>query len=157
MNMDNVMNIIQPQSITFDIVMIIRRYTEEFFENAAQIRRRYPNAIICHGQEHHSSLPPNPHRDHRGLLTIFQCIVQQIGDHATQMRPVPPYVKSPFHPTRRAIGLAPRLPRRRSVVVVTKSDEGRFADAEALYSYEGTYQIQNLILGKAITGLSAFT
>src|SRR5271168_5115788 len=32
-----------------------------------------------------------------------------------------------------------------------------FADAEALYSYEGTYQIQNLIVGKAITGLSAFT
>jgi len=31
-----------------------------------------------------------------------------------------------------------------------------FADAEALYSYEGTYQIQNLILGKAVTGLSAF-
>src|ERR1700726_3890775 len=31
-----------------------------------------------------------------------------------------------------------------------------FADAEALYSYEGTYQIQNLILGKAITVLSAF-
>ena len=31
-----------------------------------------------------------------------------------------------------------------------------FADCEALYSYEGTYQVQNLILGKAITGLSAF-
>jgi glutaryl-CoA dehydrogenase len=31
-----------------------------------------------------------------------------------------------------------------------------FCDAEALYSYEGTYQMQNLILGKAITGLSAF-
>jgi glutaryl-CoA dehydrogenase len=31
-----------------------------------------------------------------------------------------------------------------------------FADSEALYSYEGTYQMQNLILGKAITGLSAF-
>src|SRR5207253_3253159 len=31
-----------------------------------------------------------------------------------------------------------------------------FTDAEALYSYEGTYQMQNLILGKAITGLSAF-
>src|SRR6202790_3241722 len=31
-----------------------------------------------------------------------------------------------------------------------------FADAEALYSYEGTYQIQNLILGKAITGLRPF-
>jgi alkylation response protein AidB-like acyl-CoA dehydrogenase len=31
-----------------------------------------------------------------------------------------------------------------------------FSDAEALLSYEGTYQMQNLILGKAITGLSAF-
>src|SRR5271156_943222 len=31
-----------------------------------------------------------------------------------------------------------------------------FADAEALYSYEGTYQMQNLIVGKTITGLSAF-
>src|SRR6266542_2162521 len=31
-----------------------------------------------------------------------------------------------------------------------------FADAEALYSYEGTYQMQNLIVGKAVTGLSAF-
>ena len=31
-----------------------------------------------------------------------------------------------------------------------------FADAEALYSYEGTREMQNLIVGKAITGLSAF-
>src|SRR5262245_8656808 len=31
-----------------------------------------------------------------------------------------------------------------------------FADAEAIYSYEGTFQMQNLIIGKAITGLSAF-
>ena len=31
-----------------------------------------------------------------------------------------------------------------------------FADSEALYSYEGTYQMQNLIVGKAITGISAF-
>jgi alkylation response protein AidB-like acyl-CoA dehydrogenase len=31
-----------------------------------------------------------------------------------------------------------------------------FNDAEALYSYEGTYQMQNLIIGKAITGISAF-
>jgi glutaryl-CoA dehydrogenase len=31
-----------------------------------------------------------------------------------------------------------------------------FADAEALYSYEGTYQMLNLIVGKAVTGLSAF-
>ena len=32
----------------------------------------------------------------------------------------------------------------------------RPADAEALYSYEGTYQMHNLIVGKAITGLSTF-
>ena len=31
-----------------------------------------------------------------------------------------------------------------------------FTDCEALYSYEGTYQMQNLIIGKAITGLGAF-
>src|SRR5216684_1659105 len=31
-----------------------------------------------------------------------------------------------------------------------------FTDAEALLTYEGTYQMQNLIVGKAITGLSAF-
>src|SRR6266581_516493 len=31
-----------------------------------------------------------------------------------------------------------------------------FVDAEALYSYEGTFQMQNLIVGKAVTGLSAF-
>src|SRR6202046_1200502 len=31
-----------------------------------------------------------------------------------------------------------------------------FTDAEALYSYEGTYQMQNLIIGKAVTGLGAF-
>jgi alkylation response protein AidB-like acyl-CoA dehydrogenase len=31
-----------------------------------------------------------------------------------------------------------------------------FNDAEALYSYEGTYQMQNLIVGKAITGIGAF-
>ena len=41
--------------------------------------------------------------------------------------------------------------------IVADYNVGRFfVDAEALYSYEGTYQMQNLILGKAITGLGAF-
>ena len=31
-----------------------------------------------------------------------------------------------------------------------------FADAEALYSYEGTAQINNLIVGRGVTGFSAF-
>jgi glutaryl-CoA dehydrogenase len=41
--------------------------------------------------------------------------------------------------------------------IVADYNVGRFfADAEALYSYEGTYQMQNLIVGRAVTGLSAF-
>jgi glutaryl-CoA dehydrogenase len=32
-----------------------------------------------------------------------------------------------------------------------------FADAEALYSYEGTRQMNTLIVGRSITGMSAFT
>ena len=31
------------------------------------------------------------------------------------------------------------------------------ADIEAVYTYEGTDSIQSLIVGRAITGLSAFT
>ena len=34
---------------------------------------------------------------------------------------------------------------------------GFFADAEALYSYEGTREINTLIVGRAVTGLGAFT
>jgi glutaryl-CoA dehydrogenase len=41
--------------------------------------------------------------------------------------------------------------------IIADYNAGRFfADAEALYSYEGTYQMQNLIVGKAITGIGAF-
>jgi glutaryl-CoA dehydrogenase len=31
-----------------------------------------------------------------------------------------------------------------------------FADAEALYSYEGTREINQLIVGRAVTGTGAF-
>src|SRR5271168_1334056 len=41
--------------------------------------------------------------------------------------------------------------------IAAEYNVGRFfADSEALYSYEGTYQMQNLIVGKAVTGFSAF-
>jgi alkylation response protein AidB-like acyl-CoA dehydrogenase len=41
--------------------------------------------------------------------------------------------------------------------IAAEYNVGRFfADAEALYSYEGTFQMQNLIVGRAITGFSAF-
>ncbi len=42
--------------------------------------------------------------------------------------------------------------------ILLTNNVGRFlADAEALYSYEGTKQINSLVVGRAITGMSAFT
>lgn len=41
--------------------------------------------------------------------------------------------------------------------ILLNRDVGRFlADAEALYSYEGTKEINSLIVGRAVTGFSAF-
>ncbi|MFJ3958637.1 acyl-CoA dehydrogenase family protein [Arthrobacter sp. NPDC090010] len=40
--------------------------------------------------------------------------------------------------------------------IVTDYEIGKvFADAEAIYSYEGTYEINTLVTGRAITGISA--
>jgi len=42
--------------------------------------------------------------------------------------------------------------------ITLDTDVGRFhADAEAVYSYEGTHEINALIVGRALTGESAFT
>src|SRR5690606_11662594 len=41
--------------------------------------------------------------------------------------------------------------------ILLEYDVARFvADAEAIYSYEGTKEINSLIVGRAITGFSAF-
>ena len=41
--------------------------------------------------------------------------------------------------------------------ILLEEHVGRFvADAEAIYSYEGTREINTLIVGRAITGFSAF-
>src|SRR5262245_21949746 len=41
--------------------------------------------------------------------------------------------------------------------ILLENHVGRFvADAEAIYSYEGTREMNTLIVGKSITGLSAF-
>jgi hypothetical protein len=41
--------------------------------------------------------------------------------------------------------------------ILLENQVGRFvADAEAIYSYEGTREINTLIVGRAITGLGAF-
>lgn len=42
--------------------------------------------------------------------------------------------------------------------ILLEHDVARFfADAEAVYSYEGTHEINSLIVGRAVTGTSAFT
>jgi glutaryl-CoA dehydrogenase len=41
--------------------------------------------------------------------------------------------------------------------ILLEHDAARFfADAEAVYSYEGTHEINALIVGRGLTGLSAF-
>ena len=40
--------------------------------------------------------------------------------------------------------------------IVTDSEMAKvFSDAEAIYSYEGTHEINTLVTGRAITGISA--
>ncbi|MGO2110270.1 MAG: acyl-CoA dehydrogenase family protein, partial [Pseudoclavibacter sp.] len=42
--------------------------------------------------------------------------------------------------------------------LLVRNDLGRyFADAEAVYTYEGTHEMNSLIVGRAASGLSAFT
>lgn len=41
--------------------------------------------------------------------------------------------------------------------ILLNTGVGRFfADAEAVYSYEGTHEINSLVVGRALTGISAF-
>ena len=56
---------------------------------------------------------------------------------------------------RETVGLARELFGGNGILV--ENEVGRFvADAEAIYSYEGTRQINSLIVGRAVTGFSAF-
>ena len=45
---------------------------------------------------------------------------------------------------------------RRAAKLMWVAEETGTNGNEGQYTYEGTYQMQNLIVGKAITGLSAF-
>jgi glutaryl-CoA dehydrogenase len=41
--------------------------------------------------------------------------------------------------------------------ILLENDVARFhADAEAVYTYEGTHEINSLIIGRAITGIGSF-
>src|SRR5438067_4444576 len=56
---------------------------------------------------------------------------------------------------RETVAWARELPRGNGIVADYKVARF-FNDCEALYTYEGTFQMQNLIVGKAVTGFSAF-
>jgi glutaryl-CoA dehydrogenase len=56
---------------------------------------------------------------------------------------------------RETVGLARELLGAKGIVL--DYNVGRFvADAEAIYSYEGTREMNTLIVGRAISGFSAF-
>ncbi len=51
-----------------------------------------------------------------------------------------------------------RIGGKTSLRMMQNFDVARFhADAEAVYSYEGTHEINALVVARAATGLSAFT
>lgn len=57
---------------------------------------------------------------------------------------------------RETVGLAREICGGNGITLAT--DVARFhSDAEAVYSYEGTHEINSLIVGRAVTGVSAFT
>ena len=94
-----------------------------------------------------------------GHITASQCMVFRLGMLADagvlteeQASLVKAYTTVAM---RESVGLARELMGGNGILL--DHNVGRFvADAEAIYSYEGTREINTLVVGRAITGLSAF-
>ena len=94
-----------------------------------------------------------------GNITACQCMVLRLshmqdagmmGDEHASLAKAFCTVKM-----REAVGYARELMGGNGILL--EHQVGRFvADAEAIYSYEGTREMNTLIVGKAITGFSAF-
>jgi glutaryl-CoA dehydrogenase len=94
-----------------------------------------------------------------GNVTASQCMVLRLSQlqDAGLMRDEHASLAKAFCTTkcRETVGLARELFGGNGILV--EHNVGRFvADAEAIYSYEGTREINTLIVGRAVTGLSAF-
>jgi glutaryl-CoA dehydrogenase len=94
-----------------------------------------------------------------GNVTASQCMVARLAQmqDAGQLRDEHASLAKAFctQRARETVGLARELFAGNGTLV--EHNVGRFvADAEAIYSYEGTRQINSLIVGRAITGFSAF-
>ena len=51
--------------------------------------------------------------------------------------------------------MLPRSDRRAAATQSKELPAKIFSDAEAIYTYEGSYEINTLIVGRAVTGVSA--
>jgi glutaryl-CoA dehydrogenase len=95
-----------------------------------------------------------------GNITASQCMVFRLGMLADQGSLTEEQASLAKAYTtvamRESVGLARELMGGNGILL--DHNVGRFvADAEAIYSYEGTREINTLVVGRAITGLSAFT
>jgi glutaryl-CoA dehydrogenase len=94
-----------------------------------------------------------------GNITASLCMVLRLSQlqAADSMREEHASLAKAFCTTkaRETVGLARELLGGNGILL--ENNVGRFvADAEAIYSYEGTREINALVVGRAITGLSAF-
>jgi glutaryl-CoA dehydrogenase len=94
-----------------------------------------------------------------GNVTASLCMVVRLSQlqEAGAMREEHASLAKAFCTTkaRETVGLARELLGGNGILL--ENNVGRFvADAEAIYSYEGTREINTLVVGRAITGLSAF-
>jgi glutaryl-CoA dehydrogenase len=94
-----------------------------------------------------------------GNVTASLCMVVRLSQlqAADSMREEHASLAKAFCTTkaRETVGLARELLGGNGILL--ENNVGRFvADAEAIYSYEGTREINALVVGRAITGLSAF-
>lgn len=94
-----------------------------------------------------------------GNVTASQCMVLRLSQlqDAGLMRDEHASLAKAFCTTkcRETVGLARELFGGNGILL--EHNVGRFvADAEAIYSYEGTREMNTLIVGRAVTGLSAF-
>jgi glutaryl-CoA dehydrogenase len=94
-----------------------------------------------------------------GNVTATQCLMLRLGQLQTQglMTDEQASLAKAFCTVkcRETVGYARELLGGNGILL--ENHIGRFvADAEAIYSYEGTREMNTLIVGKAITGLSAF-
>jgi glutaryl-CoA dehydrogenase len=94
-----------------------------------------------------------------GNVTASQCMVVQLSklQDAGAMKDEHASLAKAFCTTkcRETVGLARELFGGNGILL--ENSIGRFvADAEAIYSYEGTREMNTLIVGRALTGLSAF-